>query len=568
MPQYKSARCRRSGVLVDLLESRVLCSGGDGGGPTPGGIPPSSVRSVWANRPPASERAPTLASTFDVFGLSKLSYNGWDYYDRSRTETLKPQLYNWNLIQNGVEHRNVFAGTQVSQYNAATKTVDVGVPWAGVLIHYTAGTDRLTYDITVTNTARDGTIIEGFNLFLNSLVFPPSMKFDQGQQMTFNYEQPGVVAAQDQNSTVAIAMETVRQRIGVGYMGWGYITSQFNEFPVRIGTAEIQGQSGYWPVYNSNILPGQQQTYRVSLRFGIGQQTVQAIAPDVFTNYAAANPKTLVWTDKRPLGQVALFDNGVSTSKVDLTAPNAIATFHDVALTFADQTVAALKASNAQGAIFWDMEGNSQPRATYVGDPRQTARITPAMDAVADQFYKKFTDAGLRIGMTIRPTQVAWDAQGAFQQAVADPTAELQAKVNYCRSRWGATLFYVDSAKFFNPDWIQPVASANPDCLFVVENPSPAVYAFGAGYLDMRRFTQPDTSARALYPTAFSAQAVGDGPGPSRVAVNGGIPRESDIVLYHGATVIPAEYSFNRSGPKREKIGLQVRVDPPLKLTS
>lgn len=89
-----------------------------------------------------------------------------------------------------------------------------------------------------------------------------------------------------------------------------------------------------------------------------------------------------------------------------MTTDEGRAAFRDNLLGYADRCVKIMKDMDAQGMIVRDLEGYQQPGMVYVGDPRVLPEYAPAMDRVADAFFQKFRDAGLRTGLTIRPNVV------------------------------------------------------------------------------------------------------------------------------------------------------------------
>ena len=94
-----------------------------------------------------------------------------------------------------------------------------------------------------------------------------------------------------------------------------------------------------------------------------------------------------------------------------------IARFRKAILDYADRSVAILKRTGAQGMIVWDLEGQEFPQKTsYIGDPRLLPRLAPEADLVADEFFGKFRQAGLAVGLTIRPQQLTFDADGTPRQ--------------------------------------------------------------------------------------------------------------------------------------------------------
>jgi hypothetical protein len=82
--------------------------------------------------------------------------------------------------------------------------------------------------------------------------------------------------------------------------------------------------------------------------------------------------------------------------------------FRTVMLARADAAVAACVSANAQGIVVWDITGQEFGHTTsYLGNPDEIATFAPEMDAIADEYMAKFTSAGLRVGVTLRPQHVA-----------------------------------------------------------------------------------------------------------------------------------------------------------------
>ena len=172
-----------------------------------------------------------------------------------------------------------------------------------------------------------------------------------------------------------------------------------------------------------------------------------------------------------------------------------------------------------KGVLIWDLEGEEfQQVFTYVGNPPLLQYLAPGkrkssplltktypnlslfyfvlssleMDVIADQLFAKFTSAGYKIGMTLRPSSfqagdtlpstcnyntdpnlqdvfIKADASYPYRGYVCSASNQwsqagsrlpnhqtqnnddatmfqiLQAKVAYAVNRWGASYFYVDS---------------------------------------------------------------------------------------------------------------------------
>ncbi len=68
------------------------------------------------------------------------------------------------------------------------------------------------------------------------------------------------------------------------------------------------------------------------------------------------------------------------------------------------------------------------------------------MDTAADEFFKKFLDAGLRTGICIRPSKIISNLKGGWQhQQTEDHVGDLADKIAYAKKRWGCSIFYMDT---------------------------------------------------------------------------------------------------------------------------
>jgi hypothetical protein len=198
---------------------------------------------------------------------------------------------------------------------------------------------------------------------------------------------------------------------------------------------------------------------------------------------------------------------------------------------------------DAQGAIVWDSEGQEYPHATsYLGDPRS---LPPEMEDVADKFFGKFKDAGLRVGVCVRPTlplRPAY-ADGVNQYEVSDIAKILIEKIEGARKRWGCSIFYVDSDVDHNERGrvihdaliFRKVAKAFPDVLLIPEHASVLHFAYTAPYKEVRlgNFSTP-ADARRVYPNSFSVLYVADAPVDQHREELVKAVKSGDILLFRG----------------------------------
>jgi len=294
------------------------------------------------------------------------------------------------------------------------------------------------------------------------------------------------------------------------------------------------------------VSPGRAATYRVSLVFGPLGAGAQELCPEAYDEYAKAHPMQLQWPDRRPIATAFLCNpsTGWKTNprgyfqdaKVDVLSEEGLKAFGERLLKYADTCITRMQKMDAQGIIIWDIEGQEMPHMiSYVGDPRQIAKLSPEMDRYADAFMKKFRDAGFKTGVTIRPTEIYQPNQPGQlpwnQREVKDPVATMSEKMTYAQKRWGCSIFYLDSNVFGdgllapeqkkemrNIPWVMPMSmleklvKLHPDCLICPEWATREYYRITAPYSSPNlNDGGTDPLIRRLWPNAFRLVAVRQG---------------------------------------------------------
>lgn len=234
------------------------------------------------------------------------------------------------------------------------------------------------------------------------------------------------------------------------------------------------------------------------------------------------------WPDRRPIGMLFLASDYHSSAsnprgwfneaKLDVTGPNGAENFRRALADYTDRSLEILKRTGAQGVIVWDVEGEQFPhKISFIGDPRLLAKLAPEMDAAADEFFRRLRDAGLRVGVTIRPQQLVFDGGQPRQTQVLNLAQVLREKIAYARQRWGATLFYIDSNySLLRPDelsQLRRLAREFPDVLLIPEHHYPAYASVGAGFASLQKGDDPtalEKWRRRLAPGAFLAVDISD----------------------------------------------------------
>ncbi len=469
-------------------------------------------------------RAADLAVDFDSAGLSKVDFQGHPLLSGGvDLQDLK--------LDGGDATGNTFAKT-ASTFDPATHKLVQTYSWGTITVTYkpdaAAGTVHAT--VAVASTGQQSLTRFGMNL----LRFRPPAPI--GKNGHFN--------GWDGNGLI---LHTRADDFPIVTADWGgaklAVCGDDLAAPATIGFQPLSGDDAVVVRFDDGhpIKPGTTRTTAVSVRVATEATGAEAFVGDVLHAYAAKYPATLNWPDRRPIGSSFLATSvaGYKTNprgwfldpSLDVSTTAGRKAFADELSKYVDQCIAHCKKLDAQGIIVWDLEGQEMPHATsYLADPRMLSKVAPEMEPLADGMFARYRRAGLRVGITVRPTRVAKADQGRpgwMQQDVADQAAEVDAKIAYAHRRWGCTLFYVDSNVDFVKDAAgqvlsDPAMSAesfhtlakhHPDCLLMPEHKTGRYWAYTAPYSEFRLgFTGTSDEVRVAYPHAFSVMQVVDGP--------------------------------------------------------
>ncbi len=477
--------------------------------------------------------AQDLQANYDRRGLAFLSYRGTTLVDLNAGIGDAFYVGDYNL--GGTRAWGAIGNT--AAWDAGSQTLTWSWKWGSVACQFaaTSNPDRLNVTLTVKN--KSGQVLKGLNIYPFGLQFP---SLPQGfgasnyPQFHNNLDGPGLIAA-DYGSGMTVLADGEAKPLYVGLSPSG----KANHYELQVGTINDSSEgflSKAVPL-NRSVAAGQTAIYTLSLRFAPSGTDYHSLAGDVLTTFGRTWPQRLRWTDRRPIGE--LFMTRPTTSplpntsanprnytvaqNIDIQSPSGVAAFQRAVLAYADNAVRILKSMNAQAAIVWDLEGQQypQPNTSYAGDPSQLAALSPEMDQVADAFFKKFTNAGLKCGMTIRPQRLNFSQSPPVQTDVpaSEQAAVMIQKMQYAENRWGCTIFYVDSDGGPNdataPSTFSKVAESVPNALIVPENIWTKDLAYTA---PLGSFTAPykplhtSVDGRAVWPHAFTMTYVGDAP--------------------------------------------------------
>ena len=471
---------------------------------------------------------PTLQVSFDEQGLASVRLGG--------AEVLHPGAMGLPYL----DLRHGFPPAVVKPVNGAPKAsfdstahrLTQAYPWGTLACTYRAEADRLGLDVEVSNTGKDSIFGLAASLLQLELPGPVTRKdwvhgWPTPSALT---DAPPVMDVSWRDGTIAICNDQ-------------------GDRPLWLELNRVGGTDRYavtfrhdGPPRGQEISGGTSRRFTLSLRFGPTGATAVQLAPDVYAQFAQRYPSELKWDDRRPIGCnfCSSMDDRSPTNPsgwlhdktVDTTTEAGRADWRQRMLARFDKSASVAKEMGCQGVIVWDIEGqrNAQP-ISYIGDPRLMPTLSPEMDAIADQCFKKYTDAGLRCGTTLRPTHVVrmpGGAEGWEHINVEDIAAEIGGKLAYARKRWGCTIFYVDSTVRWDlgadgqfalhtipAEIFQTLHRQFPDVLLIPEESSVRHFAYTAPYHEImppQGYTGTPADVKAIYPHAFSMIRVADAP--------------------------------------------------------
>ncbi len=532
-----------------------------------------------------SSGASALEVSFGPKGLQTLSWNGTTLADLNTNPADK--FYIGHMKATDLNGKVLSGGqygwgeaSQSKSWNPITHTWLYTFSWGAVSVHYAQNNTALDITTAITNNPDSGIIFDGGAVFPAVLHFPHLPKgFGQPNypQMAFNTTGPSVTLADWGAGEVAAVAPDSSKPLYTGF--WPANGSNGVAYAPEISGTTPDGLATFQPHNDRPVPPGHKDQYTVSLRFAASNTSTPTLAADAYASWKSSHPAQLHWTDHRAIGTAYLASSppgggnnsqpgGFPTNPrryfnadtVDVLTPAGLAAFQERLLEQAASEVINAKRMNAQGVVTWDIEGEQYPQPTsYVCEPDRIAGIAPEMESTVhvpgsrytgqkldDAYFATLRDAGLRVGVCLRPQHFTLKADSTAQQAYLQPgeiVAELTRKAQYAHKRWGATLFYVDST--VEPDgavlpaaYFQQLAAALPDSLFIPEETTPLYYAYTApfkSFIDLGVIGS-DPSTLLFYPHAFSAVLVNDADAGKLAAAQAQLTaavRQGDILMAH-----------------------------------
>ena len=504
----------------------------------------------------AAESHHALAITWGDKGLVDIRHNGRPFL-KAEPSGVQLELGGIRVVPKaGGEERDGERTCLDHSFSLHTKTESFKYAWGGIACRYEQDGDVLHFYLKVTNDSADE--ISGVRIRLLSAQLPTSytnIVLNNSWSTKGSSDSPALGVFDSHGGNVGISNWETGRPISFG-LDW----ERGRAWRELLITTEARQASPRHPIFDLSyfqkppfaIMPGKSCPMHVSLGFSKeGGDSLPALCGDALREYANMHPFRLRWEDRRPIGALFLAQaargwpknpRGYVTGlgeKEDVTTLAGRKIFADGLMAYADRSIAILKEAGAQGALVWDIEGQEYPHfISYVGQPDLLPKIAPEMDAVADAFFKKFTAAGLKVGICIRPTEAFRFEKGEMEsypykhgfvpvwhRQVKDPGDLINRKITYAQRRWGCTIFYLDSnglEGFVDPkDGSAPAVrgipgdlplamyekalDGHPDVLLIPEHFQPFYWAFSAPYQSPNlQQIYTDYMARLLYPKGCS----------------------------------------------------------------
>jgi len=519
--------------------------------------------------PVATVAAPRAEIKLDAAGITSLTYDGVEILFTGRPQFVVRRV-EFAKPDGQVEKADVKAPGVTADAVAGKLTLKYA--WGSVAcVAKTAAPNQVRLAVTVANdTAQPITAAEIQLLWFKFPQRPKGHPFDQKDgwrlggdgkdsipTVTFDYGSAWVVACSEQ----------MGRPLGfyVQIMPW--------ESPNRDNSvSNLTMTTSPFNCAEEDLLipPRASRAFEFSLRFGPAGTPPSSALGDLFGKFGQSSPPLLKWTDRRAIGMLMHASSHMKIPKnprgwfndkdLDAVSEEGKAKFKERILAAADQSIKVLKDMDAQGMVLWDVEGEEFPHATtYIGDPRMLPKLAPEMDAAADDYFKRYLDAGLKTGVCIRPSRVVLEEGKARHlhngaDTTFDEAKELIEKVAYAKKRWKCTLFYMDTNIHFfktrdgkvtnrllDAEVIRKILAAHPDVLIIPEFAPLGYFAYGSSYRELRggtASTGPDVPL--AYPSAFSMIVVNDGPIDARWADLVAGVRRGDILMTRGWFADPA----------------------------
>jgi len=349
---------------------------------------------------------PSLSYSLDESGIAELTYGG------QKLITKDAGRFQFSELTLRRPDGSTYAAKAGQTLAREGNTIHRTAPgqW-DVTCTYRQEQDALLMDVAIKNLSTDT---------VTQISWAPSKLLLSGQNITVRTFNPGPFWVFDSTSSFGQSPSTFG---GIPAMHIDYgsgcvaITDEYPDHGVILVPPSPQDLRVQVRSFEP-IPAGSMKKYTLAYRFGPPKTDMYTLSKLAFQRYAVARPFQLQWDDRRAIIQEPVLANGIPATPEnphaykttqDLRTEAGKAAFRSELMGRAEGHIGLMKKLDAQGIVFWSIEGIEQMSVMYLGDPTRVA-LAPEMEykdasgvATVDAFLKRFTDAGFRVGHCLRP---------------------------------------------------------------------------------------------------------------------------------------------------------------------
>ena len=382
----------------------------------------------------------------------------------------------------GYEYESVSADPTGAEVDRGANRVVHRYPWGTASLALEPGDDQLAVVLALENTSDRA--IANFHVRMLDLTFPEHQEGFANGKMQLTTDRPTKYELSlDRGRRVFATYETFDPPLQFG-VGPAHGNAGKSHALLALGGAPaFERSSPVFPILGRpRIAPGERLEMRFVLRFVPRDRPPSTALRPFYEAFREAQRPHLDWPDRRSIGRVDIPSSPRYMSPenprgwfrspgLDLESEKGERVFRNKLMKLADRAVERLEKVDAQGAVVWNLEGGHLYPEVPFGDPTSLPEIAPEMNEHADAFFEKFRDAGLEVGVTIRPSLLhqskrrqRWTQNSgrflpekeSFGESLRGerpksvpaetiyPLAErLSAKIAYAKERWGCSIFYI-----------------------------------------------------------------------------------------------------------------------------
>ena len=250
---------------------------------------------------------PQLLVTYGNTGVQQVAFNG--VVLENTLQNSADTFHIWHMKATDLSG-NVLTGGQYDwgeansgkSWNASTQTWTYKFVWGSIAVQFSQSGLSLNMGVTVVNDSNSGIIFDGANIYpfvLNFPALPVGFKDPTYDQLAFNTTGPSVTLADYGQGEVAAIYPNATKPLYSGFQPAGTTDSYT---PIISGTA-LDGMPSFFPSNDRPILPGQSDSYTVSLRFALSGTPADWLATDAYQAWAKAYPVKLNGAEYEKINQ-------------------------------------------------------------------------------------------------------------------------------------------------------------------------------------------------------------------------------------------------------------------------